>query len=79
MNGICWKCRERSEHWDAPTEDGRCYVCHGPLKVDETELLELLHDIVAASDSNNGETLMNCIESARELLDRINKENEVQS
>jgi hypothetical protein len=36
----------------------------------ETELLELLHDIVAASDSNNGETLMNCIESARELLDK---------
>ncbi len=32
------------------------------------QLYELLTDIIAASDSNNGESLMNCIELARELL-----------
>ena len=35
------------------------------------DIIELLRDIVAAFDSNNGESLMNCIESARELLNKL--------
>jgi hypothetical protein len=38
------------------------------LLVKYSEALELLRDIVAASDSNNRESLMNCIEEARELV-----------
>jgi PHP family Zn ribbon phosphoesterase len=43
MTGTCWKCRERGEHWDAATEDGRCYVCHVRLdKTIEDKLDDLL-------------------------------------
>jgi len=41
-------------------------------------LIELLRDIVDASDSNNGESLVNCIESARELLEQLDETEEQQ-
>jgi hypothetical protein len=37
---------------------------------DRQELIELLRHLVASSDANDGEALMNCIENARELLER---------
>lgn len=37
------------------------------------EILELLKDMVAASDANDGGALLNCIEAAREMLDALSE------
>jgi hypothetical protein len=35
---------------------------------DAAAMMELLRDMVAASDANDGERLLNCLEFARELI-----------
>jgi hypothetical protein len=40
---------------------------------DEYVMLELLRDIVAASDSVNGERLMECVDYARELVEEMDR------
>jgi len=38
---------------------------------DASAMLELLRDMVAASDANDGERLLNCLAYARELIAKM--------
>jgi hypothetical protein len=29
--GVCSKCFAEGKGWDSPTEDGKCYSCHGVI------------------------------------------------
>lgn len=49
------------EAWTAMTDEQKTFL-HARL------MRQLLRDIISASDANDGGSLMNCIDDARELL-----------